>query len=241
MKVIHHYKINELVKEIGNIIVEVDISGTPVRVEARDLVFSDNIEEDAKRNPELEVLWENIASYIKWMLSDLELKIEEFSAYSKKYIKWYLKGKGEKDTIEGRNEAFFTVYGRDVEEKDMKLAAVFAFRGFCEEKRQPLSHEEWLNLLQFVEGMQFAEVRDFREFYDKMYKARLSGIFYDDLIRSLNELKEASETVSAIAEGFKQKGVLIATMLSGKKSKIYEKEKVLEEIIKKDEFMEDNL
>jgi len=221
---------------VDDIIIEVKQGDKIVRFSAKDLVVSDDLVFDAKRNPALEVFWEGLSSSIKYMEAELEIKISEYIAYHKQFLKWFLKGKGEKDTIEARNEAFSLVYAENVTVEDENLAAIFAFKGYCEERKQPLNMDEWNILLQWSSNSNIqVEVRDFNFFRQKMFASKRNSIFYDKLLHEQLMLQDIARTIDAIAKGMIQKGVLLATLISGQRSLMAQKEKIFEKVLSMDE------
>lgn len=236
MQILHSFDIISIEKDINDLIVVVRRNDVEERLSASKLVFSDDLEVDAEDNPSLEVVWSNMSSMLQRMLTDQEQKIEEFVAYYKRFLKWYLKGKGEKDTIEGRNEGFYTIFGKNVGQKELYLAVAWAFKGYCEERKQNLNLDEWNLLLQWADGMtkDTPDIRDFREFSNLMLSGRNKNIFYDELIKQKHELEEAFLSVDAVAKGFNQKGVLIASMLSGRRGLVVAREKLFTKIKKED-------
>lgn len=236
MDIVRNFKIKQIIKEVDTIKVLLEVGGLEREVSAQDLLFANDIELDAKQNPAREVFWESLANECKFLLLDQELKIDEYIAYHKQFLKWYLKGKSEKDTIEGRNEAFYIVFSSNTTELECRTAAIFAYRGYTEERRLPLSHDEWLLLLRWADTGGEIAVRnnEFNEFYQRMFQARRQGIFYDRLIIERNQLEEARNIIVSIADGMKQKGILLASLLSGKKSYITKKEDLIEKILEKE-------
>ena len=204
---ISNYTVKQIIKDVDGTRVVFNTPNGEVVRPVNESSFKLPLEEGLEKNPGEMTFWGGVAHQMVHQQDEAELIIKGFTAYCKKYIKMYLKGKNEKDTIDGRDDAFYTVYGKNVELKERRLAGIMAYKGYCEEVKQPLSNAEWQELSQWVILSDTKEisckVREFADFYVQMMQPISANMYYDDLMKKFFKLKEAVGTIVAIAGGYR--------------------------------------
>jgi hypothetical protein len=197
-----------------------------VEFSSADLAITD-IARDVEKTTELEVFWETVAAGLRRKIAELNVEKERILSFWRRYVKWWLKGRGEKDTLEGRQDGLILLFSRQTSERERRINAMFAYSGYLEEiEKRKLSVDEVNNILVWAKSGDGGEHREahgisaFLNFYSEMlsYSVGEKGVWYEDLVEFELKLKEVQDIAEAFANAYRQKAVLLASVVSGRKS-----------------------
>jgi hypothetical protein len=225
MLVIDDFEIESVEIARGGIKVSLLLKDGRVEFSSADLAITD-IARDVEKTTELEVFWETIASGLRRKIAELSMEKERILSFWRRYVKWWLKGRGEKDTLEGRQDGLILLFSRQTTERERRVNAMFAYSGYLEEiEKRKLSVDEVNSILAWAKsgnggGREAQGISAFLNFYNEMlsYSVGEKGVWYEDLVEFELKLKEVQDIAEAFANAYRQKAVLLASVVSGRKS-----------------------
>jgi len=179
---------------------------------------------DAQYHASEELFWAVLWSELNKKRANLkDLYLARYLAHCRMYAKWALKGRKEKDTIEARNDFVVLVFSSDTDDVVKRAAVVDAFKGYCIEIGKQLTPDEAVKLDEYRRGE--IETPDFlKDFVEKMFIYEKEGVYHDTIMDYLHELEEQFNVIEGILNAFRQRGIFLASMLSGSKKSIAEYE-----------------
>jgi hypothetical protein len=235
MLVIDDFEIDTVEIRKGGVKVSILLKDGRVDFSSNDLAISD-VARDVEKTTELEVFWETIAAGLRKKIAELNTEKERILSFWRRYVKWWLRGRGEKDTLEGRQDGLILLFSKKTPEKERRINAMFAYGGYLEEiEKRKLSVDETNRILEWAksgngnEEQLVQSISKFLNFYNEMmtYSKGEEGIWYEDLIEFELKLKEVQDIAEAFANAYRQKAVLLASVVSGRRSLGAMKEELL--------------
>lgn len=220
---INDFQVKALELGVDGLKLKISFGRDTLEFQSKEMAIRD-ISNDIERTTEMEVFWDGLCAGFRKKVAGLELERDRVLAHWRKFVKFWLKGRGEKDTIEGRLDGLFLLFSKETSEKERRRNAIFSWKGYGMEIQRVLDTISENDLLKWAESGDdewIAKINpEFLEFYYEMMKFSFGedGVFYEDLMAIVNEAKQILETLESISTAFRQKAVLLASVISGRRS-----------------------
>ncbi len=171
------------------------------------LKISEDLKSEAINHASEQVWWESLLSELRKHRQEFEMiEYQQYIAHWRRYAKYIMVAKGEKDTIEARMDLVSLAFSELASEESKRDWANLAYKGWS--KEQGNKEEEGKN------------EKEIKEFVKRMYilEQETPSQTFETVTKRLLDLKRAEEGLSAIVEGFKQKGIFISVLAGTEKA-----------------------
>jgi len=183
-----------------------ELDRIPIKSE---LEFGSDIDKEMEEHSAKQWMYEQLLAEQRRALTMFrDVEVAKFRAHCRTYGKYMLKGMGEKDTVEGRQDAVVTAFSKDVTPDGMKRFAKAAYRGFL--------------LYRYgAAGMKDKEAQeDFNveldRFFEEMYAYQLDdedGVWYEDVMEALASEEFRLHSLEAITSSFVSRGFMLRSFV----------------------------
>lgn len=192
--------IDEKKKEVV-VSLQPDVGGLLTYEMLEKLRIKEDLKSEEINHASEQVWWETLLSELRKYRQEFELiEYQQYMAHWRRYAKYILIGRKEKDTIEARQDLISIVFSENTSEESRDMWARLAYKGWLVEQGREDYNEE-----------------EFKVFKYRMYLLQENET-YESMIRKLLDMKRIEEGLQAIVDGFKQKGIFLSVLAGTEKA-----------------------